>query len=140
MFVLSCLPCRATIGDGRRLAAKARCLRSFASVGREERNPDGLQQAYEELLRRVVVDRLAFADRVQEALDDAQRLEREIANRDAQIEQLRRSERHLQKRVDSLHAELIDAHRNYEALERSRSFRYTTPFRSLAGAVRRRRA
>jgi chromosome segregation ATPase len=108
---------------------------------------DELRQAHEELSRRVALERLAFADRVQEALDDAQRLQGEIELRDRQIETLQQNAQELQAeaarlqaRIESLHAELIEAHRNYEGLERSRSFRYTAPFRTLAGAVRRRQA
>jgi uncharacterized coiled-coil DUF342 family protein len=107
-------------------------------VAGQHENVDGLREAYEQLARRVVGERLAFADRVQEALDDAHRLQGEITQRDAQIAQLQQDVEKLRARVDSLHAELIEAHRNNEALEQSRSFRYTAPLRNLSGALRRR--
>jgi peptidoglycan hydrolase CwlO-like protein len=100
---------------------------------------DELRQAYEELSRRVLSERLAFADRVQEAVDDAQQLRAEIDNRDRQIEQLQRHIEKLQTQIDSLQAELAERHRLYERLEESKSVRYTAPFRRLAGVARRRR-
>lgn len=110
-----------------------RRLRSRASVAGEDENVDDLRQAYEELARRVVADRLAFADRVQETSDDAQRA---LADRDRQIEQLQAAVDALRERVESLHDELQQAHRDYEGLEQSRSLRYTAPIRSFASRLR----
>ena len=117
-----------------------------------------LRQAHEELARRVVEDRLAFSDRVQEVLDHSQHLQAELDDRieqvrglTAEVEALRRltaeveAQRRLttdvealRARVESLHEELKEAHRQHQALEASRSFRYTAPLRRLGGAIRRR--
>lgn len=104
-----------------------------------EQSADELRQAFEALSRRVLSDRLAFADRVQEAVDDAQHLRAAIEHRDRRIEQLERHVEELQARIDSVQAELAERHRLYERLEESKSVRYTAPFRRLAGALRRRR-
>jgi chromosome segregation ATPase len=98
-----------------------------------DENVEDLRRAYEELARRVVADRIAFADRIQETVDDAQR---ELADRDRQIEQLQAEVDSLRRRVESLHDELHQAHRDYEGLEQSRSFRYTAPIRGLAARLR----
>jgi predicted nucleic acid-binding Zn-ribbon protein len=102
-------------------------------VASEEGNVDDLRRAYEELARRVVSERLAFADRIQETTDDAQRA---LADRDRQIEQLQAEVDSLRQRVESLHDELQQAHRDYEGLEQSRSFRYTAPIRSFGSRLR----
>jgi peptidoglycan hydrolase CwlO-like protein len=107
-------------------------------VGHEQ-SADELRQAFEELSRRVLSDRLAFADRVQEAVDDAQQFRAAIEHRDRQIEQLQRHIDKLQTRIDSVEAELAERHRLYERLAESKSVRYTAPFRRLAGALRQRR-
>lgn len=108
-----------------------------------EPDVDALREAYAALSRRVVEDRLAFADRVQEMLDQAQHLqrladerERENASLRRELEALRDDAAALRSRVASLHEELIEAHRNAEALEQSRSFRYTAPLRRIGGAIR----
>ena len=97
-----------------------------------------LRRAYEELARRVAEERLAFADRVQEVLDQAQHLQRELDARDAEIRRLDEDAAALRARVDELHDELRAAHENHRALESSRSFRYTAPLRGLGNVLRRR--
>lgn len=96
-----------------------------------------LRRAYEELARRVAEDRLAFADRVQEVLDRAQHLQRELELRDELIAGLEEDARALRARIEELHAELVEAHDNHRAVVESRSFRYTRPLRGLSRAVRR---
>lgn len=93
--------------------------------------------AHEELARRVAADRLAFADRVQELLGDVDRLQAAIDDRDEQLRRLGADAEALGERVASLHSELVEAHRTYETLEESRSYRYTAPLRRLAGVFRR---
>jgi chromosome segregation ATPase len=103
----------------------------------EERDTfEALRRAHEELARRVAAERLAFADRVQEVLDDVNRLQAGIDDRDAQLSALRADAEGLRERVASLHAELQEAHRNQKALEESRSYRYTAILRRIAGAFR----
>ncbi|MBA2361836.1 MAG: hypothetical protein H0V79_13060 [Actinobacteria bacterium] len=107
-----------------------------------------LRQVHEELARRVAEERLAFSDRVQEVLDHSQHLQAELDDRieqvrglTAEVEALRRlttDVEALRARVESLHEELKEAHRQHQALEASRSFRYTAPLRRLGGAIRRR--
>jgi chromosome segregation ATPase len=102
-------------------------------VAGADQNVDELRRAYEELARRVVADRIAFADRIQETVDDAQRA---LADRDRQIELLQAEVDSLRQRVESLHDELQEAHRDYRGLEQSRSLRYTAPIRSFASRLR----
>jgi chromosome segregation ATPase len=98
---------------------------------------EALRRAHEELARRVAAERLAFADRVQEVLDDVSRLQAAIDSRDEELRALGADAEALRARVDSLHAELQEAHRNQQALEESRSYRYTAVLRRAAAALRR---
>ena len=97
-----------------------------------------LRTAYEELARKTVEDRLAFADRVQEVLDHAQRLQAELDDRTEQVRGLRADVEALRVRVDELHRELVEAHESQDALLNSRSFRYTRPLRKLGRVLPRR--
>jgi chromosome segregation ATPase len=96
-----------------------------------------LSRAYEELARRVASDRLAFADRVREVLADVNRLQTGIDERDERLRALEADAAALKERVASLHAELQAAHRNQQALEDSRSYRYTAVLRRLGARLRR---
>lgn len=105
----------------------------------------GLRRAYEELARKAVADRLAFADRVQEVLDHAQAVQTELDERKAEIravrqelDDVRADAETLRARIDELHRQLVDAHEAHRAIEESRSFRYTRPLRDLARALGRR--
>ncbi len=100
-----------------------------------------LRLAHEALARRVVEERLAFADRVQEVLDHAHHLQREL---DERLEELRRLRERtdadataLRTRVDELHGELVQAHGAHQEVVESRSYRYTRPLRGLGKALRR---
>jgi hypothetical protein len=102
---------------------------------------EALRRTYEELARRAVADRLAFADRVQEILDHAHIVQAELdALRGVRedVERLEADADALRKRVDELHRELVDAHEAHRAIVESRSFRYTRPFRGLARLLGRR--
>ena len=87
-------------------------------------NQDGqvekLRDAYEELARRVVAERLVFADRVQEEVEEAQRA---VAERDPQIARLTEDLNSVRARVESLHDELRQAHAELEAVRSTRLFR-----------------
>lgn len=98
---------------------------------------EALRRSYEELGRRTVADRLAFADRVQEVLDHAQQLQHEVEARDQQIARLEEDAASLRARIDELHAELVEAHAGQDAVLESRSFRYTRPLRTLGRVLRR---
>jgi hypothetical protein len=105
----------------------------------------GLRRAYEELARRAVADRLAFADRVQEVLDHAQAVQVELDERKAEVGAVRREldavradAEALRGRVDELHRQFVEAHDAHRAVVESRSFRYTRPFRRLGRALGRR--
>jgi peptidoglycan hydrolase CwlO-like protein len=82
-----------------------------------------LRRAYEELARKTVDDRLAFADRVQEVLDEAQHLESAVEDRDAQIRSLAADAESLRDRVETLHEELQEAHGRLKSIEASRLYR-----------------
>jgi cell division septum initiation protein DivIVA len=97
---------------------------------------EGLRRAHEELARRVTAERLAFADRVQEELDQAQHLQLELDLRDEQIRQLEDGAAALRARIEELHGELLEAHASHKAVIESRSFRYTRPLRGLGRALR----
>jgi seryl-tRNA synthetase len=103
----------------------------------ETSSVEGLRRAHEELARRVTAERLAFADRVQEVLDHAQHLQRELDLRDEQIGQLEEDAAALRARIEELHGELLEAHDNHRAVVESRSFRYTRPFRGIGRALHR---
>jgi chromosome segregation ATPase len=106
-------------------------------VEKESISFEALRLAHQELARRVAVERLAFADRVQEVLDDVDRLQTAIDERDERLRALGADAEALRERVVSLHAELQEAHRNQQALEASRSYRYTAFLRRAATAFRR---
>ena len=102
---------------------------------------EALRRSYEELARRTVADRLAFADRVQEVLDHAQLVQAELEELRGvreEVERLAADADALRSRIDELHLELVDAHEAHRAVVESRSFRYTRPFRGLARALGRR--
>ena len=105
----------------------------------------GLRRAYEELARRAVADRLAFADRIQEVLDHAQSVQSELDERKAEVravrdelEAVRADAEALRIRLDELHRQLVEAHDAHRAVVESRSFRYTRPFRGLSRVLGRR--
>jgi chromosome segregation ATPase len=87
-----------------------------------------LQEAYEELARRVVAERLLFADRLQEAIDGEQRA---VAERDPQIAELTEDLQAVRARVETLHGELRQAHAELEAMRRMRLFRAMAKLRLL---------
>ncbi len=97
-----------------------------------------LRRAYEELARHVAEERLAFADRVQEVLDQAQHLQRELDAREEHVAQLEQDAEALRARIEELHAELVAAHESHRSVVETRSFRYTRPLRGLGKALRRR--
>ena len=90
-----------------------------------------LREAYEDLSRRVVSDRLLFADRVQEALDETQEAQRELADRESQIASLREDLEAARGRVESLHDELLEAHNALTALRNRRLVRLFAKLRRL---------
>ena len=90
-----------------------------------------LREAYEELSRRVVAERLLFADRVQEAIDETQAAQRELADRDSQIANLTQDLDEVHARVESLHDELVEAHAALAALRNRRLFRLVAKLRLL---------
>jgi hypothetical protein len=108
-----------------------------------------LRRANQELARRLVRERVDFADRVQEALVAA---ERAITDRDRMIEGLRRGEKALMaerdglrvemealtQRLDSSDEELAKAHaelglrkRELELLHQTRAYRFATGLRTV---------
>jgi uncharacterized coiled-coil DUF342 family protein len=101
-----------------------------------------LRLAHEALARRVVEERLAFADRVQEVLDQAHHLQAELDERTEQLRELREltdsDATALRARVEALHGELVEAHDAHRGVVESRSYRYTRPFRGLGKALGRR--
>lgn len=90
-----------------------------------------LREAYEDLSRRVVADRLLFADRVQEAIDETQAAQRELADRESQIASLAQDLDAARERVESLHDELVEAHSALTALRSRRLFRLVARLRLL---------
>ena len=90
-----------------------------------------LREAYEDLSRRVVADRLLFADRVQEAIDETQAAQRELADRESQIASLVQDLDAARERVESLHDELVEAHSALTALRSRRLFRLVARLRLL---------
>ena len=96
-----------------------------------------LRRAHEAFARRVVEERVAFADRVQEVLDHAQHLQRELDLRKDQMRRLEEDAVLLRARIEELHGELRAAHESQKAVIESRSFRFTRPFRTIARALRR---
>ena len=89
-----------------------------------------LRRAYEELARRVAEERLAFADRVQEVLEQAQHLQRELDLREEELARVEADAAALRARIEELDAEVA-------RVVDSRSFRYTGPLRRLREALRR---
>ena len=85
-----------------------------------------LRDAYEELTRRVVAERLVFADRVQEEVEEAQRA---VADRDPQIAHLTDDLQAVRTRVESLHEELLQAHAELKAVRSTRLFRLSAKLR-----------
>ena len=89
---------------------------------------ESLRSAYEALARRIVEERLAFADRMQETTDEAQRA---LADRDRQIAQLTHD---LETEVGTLHAQLEAAHADLTRIRTSRLYRLSAPIRRLMGS------
>jgi phage shock protein A len=97
-------------------------------VERDDKTLEALRRAHENLSRRIVAERLIFADRVQEAVDEARRI---VVERDRQIEQLTRDLESVRGRVESLHDELRQAHAELEAIKGTRLFRLNARLRGL---------
>lgn len=89
---------------------------------------ESLRTAHEALARRVVEERLAFADLMQEKIDQAQR---ELADRDRQIAQLAHD---LERQVNTLHAQLEAAHADLTRIRTSRLYRLSAPLRRILGS------
>jgi hypothetical protein len=110
----------------------------------EDRTNDAaeLRRANQELARRLVRERVDFADRVQEALVEA---ERAVSDRDRLIDGLRRGEEALRaemealrRRLDSSDEELAKTHaelglrkRELELLHETRAYRFATGLRTV---------
>jgi 1,6-anhydro-N-acetylmuramate kinase len=117
----------------------------------EDRTNDAaeLRRANQELARRLVRERVDFADRVQEALVEA---ERAVTDRDRLIEGLRRGEEALRAEMEALraetealtrrlessdqelakaHAELVLRNRELERLHQTRAYRFATGLRTV---------
>ena len=78
-----------------------------------------------------IADRLLFADRVQEAIDETQAAQRELADRESQIASLVQDLDAARERVESLHDELVEAHSARTALRSRRLFRLVARLRLL---------
>lgn len=87
-----------------------------------------LREAHQALARRVVAERLLFADRLQEAIDGEQRA---VAERDPQIAHLTEDLEAVRDRVESLHEELREAHAELAALRSTRLFRLMAKLRRV---------
>ena len=90
-----------------------------------------LREAYQDLSRRSVADRLLFADRVQEAIDETQAAQRELTDRESQIANLRQDLNAARERVESLHDELREAHAALAAFKSRRVVRLAAKLRLL---------
>ncbi|MGH3079760.1 MAG: methyltransferase domain-containing protein [Gaiellaceae bacterium] len=97
-----------------------------AELDRERSELDLLRKAHVAQARHLIKERLAFADRLEDAQGEISRLKEEVEWRKGVMEEFER-------RVGELEAQLARIHG-------SRTFRYTAPIRSLRAAFRRRDA